>query len=92
MDGFKTSIPSNEIACVIIDYGGTACCGVYPKIGVMTVNLMPTSLSGSLMHFIKEHNFVSGVRKENIELLQENTDEIVSVHKYKHKPFLILLL
>jgi PTS system glucitol/sorbitol-specific IIC component len=47
--------------------------------GVMTVNLTPTSPSGPLMNFIKEHNFVSGVREENIELLQKNTDEIVSV-------------
>ncbi|MFB9758429.1 PTS glucitol/sorbitol transporter subunit IIB [Ectobacillus funiculus] len=79
IDGFKTSIPSQEMACVIIDCGGTARCGVYPKMGVMTVNLTPTSPSGPLMNFIKEHNFVSGVREENIELLQKNTDEIVSV-------------
>jgi glucitol/sorbitol PTS system EIIB component len=76
IDGFKTSIKTSEIACVIIDCGGTARCGVYPKMGVMTVNLTPTSPSGPLMNFIKEHNFVSGVKEENIELIGENTNTI----------------
>jgi glucitol/sorbitol PTS system EIIB component len=76
IDGFKTSIKNNEIACVIIDCGGTARCGVYPKMGVMTVNLTPTSPSGPLMNFIKEHNFVSGVKEENIEPIGENSNTI----------------
>jgi glucitol/sorbitol PTS system EIIB component len=76
IDGFKTSIKNNEIACVIIDCGGTARCGVYPKMGVMTVNLTPTSPSGPLMNFIKEHNFVSGVKEENIEPIGEKSNTI----------------
>ncbi|MGJ7919026.1 PTS glucitol/sorbitol transporter subunit IIB [Neobacillus sp. LXY-4] len=73
VDGFKTSIDKEEMACVIIDCGGTARCGVYPKMGVLTVNLTPTSPSGPLMNFIKEDNFVSGVKEAQI---QHTTDKV----------------
>ncbi|MBG9813663.1 PTS sorbitol transporter subunit IIB [Bacillus endophyticus] len=77
VDGFKTSIESNQMACVIIDCGGTARCGVYPKMGVMTINLTPTSPSGPLMNFIKEHNFVSGVKEDNIESVSGEAKDTV---------------
>ncbi|WP_342047393.1 hypothetical protein [Bacillus sp. OTU530] len=87
IDGLKASIPSHEIACVIIDCGGTAHCGVYLNMGAMIINLLPTSPSGLLMHFIKEHNFVSRIKEEHIDILQESTDEIVSVHNANTKHF-----
>lgn len=67
VDGFKTKVDYDEMACVIIDCGGTARCGIYPKNGVLTINLHGTGPSGPLMQFIKEDNFVSGVREKNIE-------------------------
>ncbi|WP_188455006.1 PTS glucitol/sorbitol transporter subunit IIB [Virgibacillus oceani] len=66
IDGFKNKVESDEMACVVIDCGGTARCGVYPKMNVLTVNLTPTPPSGPLMKFIKEDNFVSGVKANNI--------------------------
>ncbi|MEI3605154.1 PTS glucitol/sorbitol transporter subunit IIB [Pseudogracilibacillus sp. SE30717A] len=71
VDGFTTKVESDQMACVIIDCGGTARCGVYPKMNVLTINLTPTPPSGPLMKYIKEDNFVSGVKANNIELLGE---------------------
>ena len=66
VDGFKGSYDKETMACVIIDCGGTARCGVYPKMNILTVNVNATSPSGPLMKFINEENFVSGVKLENI--------------------------
>lgn len=66
VDGFKKSYEKDSMACVIIDCGGTARCGVYPKMGVMTINVNATSPSGPLMAFINEENFVSGVKESTI--------------------------
>jgi len=71
VDGFNTKVDYDEMACVIIDCGGTARCGIYPKNGVLTVNLHGTGPSGPLMQFIKEENFVSGVREKNIETAED---------------------
>lgn len=71
VDGFKTSVPAEEMACVVIDCGGTARCGVYPKMGVLTVDVTPTFPAGPLMQYIKEDNFVSGVRPSDVYLSTE---------------------
>ncbi|EXX86922.1 PTS sorbitol transporter subunit IIB [Paenibacillus darwinianus] len=68
IDGFTTSIEKELMACVVIDCGGTARCGVYPKLGVLTVNIHGTSPSGPLMAYINEENFVSGVTPNTIHL------------------------
>lgn len=61
VDGFRNAVPSEEIACVVIDCGGTARIGVYPRMGVPTIDVMPSSPSGPLAQYITEDNFVSGV-------------------------------
>lgn len=71
VDGFKTSIEADKMACVVIDCGGTARCGVYPKMGVLTVDVTAAFPSGPLMQYIKEDNFVSGVRESNVEIIDE---------------------
>jgi PTS system glucitol/sorbitol-specific IIB component len=68
IDGFSSKVEPDEMACVVIDCGGTARCGVYPKLGVLTVDVTPASPSGPLMNFIKESNFVSGVQVSNVGL------------------------
>lgn len=71
VDGFSSKVEPDEMACVVIDCGGTARCGVYPKLGVLTVDVTPASPSGPLINFIKETNFVSGVKENNVSLMDE---------------------
>jgi sorbitol-specific phosphotransferase system component IIBC len=69
-DGFKSKANFDQIAVAVIDCGGTARVGVYPMKKVPTVDIYPTSPSGPLMRFITEDLFVSGVRPEDIELIE----------------------
>lgn len=70
-DGFRSKANFDEIAVAVIDCGGTARVGVYPMKKVKTVDIHAASPSGPLMRFITEDLFVSGVKEENIELLDE---------------------
>ncbi len=69
-DGFKSKAAFEEIACAVIDCGGTARIGVYPMKGVLTVDIHGASPSGPLMRFINEENFVSGTGLDNIEVIE----------------------
>ena len=75
IDGFKNSVPEDEIATAIIDCGGTARIGVYPMKGILTVDVLPSGPSGPLAKHIKEENFVSGVRPVDVELVDENVSD-----------------
>ena len=68
-DGFKSNAPFDKIAVCVIDCGGTARIGVYPMKKVPTVDIYATTPSGPLFRFITEDLFVSGVKVENIELV-----------------------
>ncbi len=69
-DGFKSRAPFEQIAVCIIDCGGTARVGVYPMKKVPTVDIYPTTPSGPLFRFITEDIFVSGVRIEDLEVIE----------------------
>jgi len=81
-DGFKSSVPEDQICCVVIDCGGTARCGVYPKKRIPTINLTPVGQVGPLAQYIKEDIYVSGVKPENVALASgEEAGKAVSIGK-----------
>lgn len=84
IDGFTTGVPDSEIAVVVVDCGGTARCGVYPKKKVFTVNVTAVGQSGPLAMYIKEDIYVSGCTVNDIKLV-DSTGEVVQA-KVEEKP------
>ncbi|MFO3665543.1 PTS glucitol/sorbitol transporter subunit IIB [Anaerococcus sp. ENR0831] len=85
-DGFKESIPDDEVICAVIDCGGTARIGVYPMKGILTVDILASSPSGPLAKHINEENFVSGVRPQDVKILDTvSNDDIDRKESYESK-------
>ena len=72
VDGFKGGAPDDEILVAVVDCGGTARCGVYPKKKIFTVNLMPVGKSGPLAQFITEDIYVSDVHIETLSFADDS--------------------
>lgn len=78
VDAFNNKVEPETMIIAVVDCGGTLRCGVYPKMGVKTIDIHPISPSGPLAKFITQDNFVSGVKEENI-FLDGETDFVENV-------------
>lgn len=75
VDGFTTSLPSEQTLIAVVDCGGTARCGVYPKKRIYTVNVMPVGQSGPLAAFMTPDIYVSAVKEKDIEVVEGKVSE-----------------
>lgn len=58
VDGFNNKVAPETIIVAFVDCGGTARCGVYPKMGVKTVDVLPIGPSGPLADSLTKIIFV----------------------------------
>lgn len=66
VDGMVKAVKDEDIACVVINCGGTLRCGVYPQKRVPTINVTPVGKSGPLAKYILEDIYVSDVSEQTI--------------------------
>jgi len=70
-DCFFKGLPFDQLACAVIDCGGTARLAVYPMKKVLTVDVIPTKPAGPLFRMITAEYFVSGVELDGVTLVEE---------------------
>ncbi len=70
VDGFTNNIPDARVLCAVINCGGTARIGVYPKKRIPTVDIYPGEPGGPLAQYITDDIFVSAVGPDNVVLAE----------------------
>jgi len=66
IDGFRSHVPDDEVLAAVINCGGTARIGVYPRKRIPTVDVFPGEPGGPLAQFITDDIFVSDVGAEDV--------------------------
>lgn len=79
VNGFNTRVPDDEHFLAVIDCGGSLRCGLYPKKGIPTVNVVPTGKTGPLAQYIHEGIYVSAVDTAQVALADEAATATVAV-------------
>ncbi len=73
VDGFTNNVPDAKILCAVINCGGTARIGVYPKKRIPTVDVYPGEPGGPLAQFITDDIFVSAVTPNEVTAADAST-------------------
>lgn len=76
VDGMIKAVEDENIACAVINCGGTLRCGVYPQKRVPTVNTTPVGKSGPLAKYILEDIYVSDVNNASLITYSDSAMQI----------------
>ena len=68
VDGFRSAVPDEEVAAAVINCGGTARIGVYPRKKMLTIDVYPGAPGGPLAKYITPDLFVSAVSPNDVDL------------------------
>lgn len=71
VDGFNNPVSNDEVFCVVVDCGGTLRTGLFPKLGIPTINILNGGPSGPMADYCTEDNYISGTKLEDIEFTEE---------------------
>lgn len=83
VDGMIKAVADENIACVVINCGGTLRCGVYPQKRVPTVNTTPVGKSGPLAKYILEDIYVSDVNNTSLITYSDSVMQLNKNVNYK---------
>lgn len=86
VDAFKNPVEKEETLVAVIDCGGTARCGTYPRMRIPTVNVKLQAPSGPLAKFMTEDIFVSGTTINDLELVTGDETEKITVEEIQSEP------
>ncbi|MCI1746991.1 MAG: PTS glucitol/sorbitol transporter subunit IIB [Acidipropionibacterium sp.] len=78
VNGFTSAVPDEETMAVVIDCGGTLRCGIYPKKGIPTMNVLPTGKTGPMAKYINESIYVSAVDIDQVQLAGDAAEAAVA--------------
>ncbi len=78
VDGFKNHMADDRVMCAVINCGGTARIGVYPRKRIPTVDVYPGEPGGPLAEFITTDIFVSAVGVDQVSPSDGATEPIGS--------------
>jgi len=79
VDGFTNHVADERVLCAVINCGGTARIGVYPRKRIPTVDVYPGEPGGPLAQFITEDIFVSAVTPGDVAVAGDVVAPIAAV-------------
>src|SRR5699024_11603208 len=72
VDSYKNPVPNEETIAAVMDCGGVARAGTYPKLGIPTINVKVMSTSGTLAKSITADIFLSGLSAANMHIIDQS--------------------